>query len=123
MRKDEVESYLSTASIIRLHELIPLHPLREILLPQRRRMRPRLQAILLPNRSRKATTPLLPRKMRHHIFNRLFMHQIRVPAHIIEDRGELYQLPQCSDFPTLADILMPNYGFCDGFCLLNWGVV
>lgn len=72
-----------SSSIIGSHQLVILHPARKLLLPQRRRMRPRLQPILLPDRSREAARPLLPRKMPHHILNRPPVHQLRIAAHVV----------------------------------------
>ena len=73
----------SCSFIIRSHQLIVLHPARKLLLPHRRRMCPWLQPILLPDRSRKARRPLLPRIVLHHIFNRLLVNKFCVAAHIV----------------------------------------
>lgn len=46
-------------------------------------MRPRLQPVLLPDRSRETARPLLPRVMLHHILNRPLVHQLRIAAHVV----------------------------------------
>lgn len=71
------------SSIIRSHQLVVLHPARKLLLPQRRRVRPRLQPVLLPDRRRETARPLLPRVMLHHVLNRPLVHQLRITAHVV----------------------------------------
>lgn len=120
---ESVISSLFASSVIRLHKLVVFHTTREVFLSQRSRMCPRLQPILLPNRSRKATRPFLPWVMLHHILDRLFMHQVCMSTHVVEDRSQLYQLPQCSNLPTFANVLVPYHCLCYGFCLLNGSMV
>lgn len=83
----------NSSSIIRSHQLIILHPTGKFLLPQRRRMRPRLQPILLPDRSREAARPLLPRVVSHYILNRVLVHEVGVGAHVVYTMSAQLFLP------------------------------
>lgn len=71
------------SSIIGGHQLVVLHPARKLLLPQRRRVRPRLQPVLLADRRRETARPLLPRVMLHHVLDRSLVHQLCVAAHVV----------------------------------------
>ena len=46
-------------------------------------MRPRLQAILPPDRGRETARPLPPRIMPHHVLDRARVHELRVTAHVV----------------------------------------
>ena len=94
----------SSSSIIRSHQLVVLHPARKLLLPQRRRMRPRLQPVLLPDRSRETARPLLPRVMPHHVLNRPLVHQLRIAAHVV------FQYCQPRSRPALYLFMFPSNG-------------
>ena len=55
--------------IIRRHKFVPLYPLRKLLLPQLRRMRPGLQRILFPDRGREAARPAFTRVVFDYILD------------------------------------------------------
>ena len=73
----------ASSSIIRSHQLIVLDTTRELLLPQRRRMCPRLQPVLLPNCGRKAARPLLSRIVLHYVLNCRLVHELGVATHVV----------------------------------------
>lgn len=81
-------------------------------------MRPRLQPNLLPNCCGKATGPFVPREFRCHRLDSLFVDQLGVHADIIEDRGQLDQLPHSRNATGLAQILMTNNGLTYALGLL-----
>jgi hypothetical protein len=63
-------------SIIRRHNHIIQHPIREVLLSQDSRVRPRLQPILLPYRLRETRRPLVPWIRFHYVLDGLLVHQL-----------------------------------------------
>ncbi|KAF4208003.1 hypothetical protein CNMCM8980_005888 [Aspergillus fumigatiaffinis] len=89
-------------------ELIPHDLRRKLLLPQRGRMCPRLQPVLLANDPRKATTPLLPGIIRADILDRLRIDEVLIGAVHTQQRRQLQQLPQCRDHALLTYILVPD---------------
>ena len=80
-------------------------------------MRPRLQRVLRPDRLREALTPPVPRPFRHNVLDCLRVHQPRVAAHIVEDRGQLQHLAESGNGASGADILVADDGLDDGVVL------
>ena len=80
-------------------------------------MRPRLGAHLLPNRRRKAPTPAPTGESSIHIVPRGGVHQIGARAQVVVHGGQLDQLAQEGDGAARAEVLVPDDGFADGFCL------
>jgi len=67
------------------HELVVEHPLGKILLSERRRVRPRLEPVLLADRRREAAAPSAPGERRAHIFPGRGVHDLRAAAHVVVD--------------------------------------
>lgn len=93
--------------------MIILYPNRKVLLSQMRRMSPRLQTILLPNRSRETATPLLPRERLRHALDRLLRHQVRIAAHVIEYGSELNERANPRDGARISQVLVPDHSLGD----------
>ena len=87
------------------------------------RMRPRLQAILLPYSLFKARRPLQSRILFHHTLNRLLVHQLRISAHIVKNRSQLNQRSNSGESSRLAQILVTDHSLGYVLCLLYWGRV
>lgn len=105
--------------IVRRHQLVPLHTLRELPLTKMRRMRPRLQPILPPYRLRKTRAPPFPRPLCHNALDSLDVHQLRVPAHVVEYRSELDQRPDPRQRAGGSEILVPDHRLCHVLGLLD----
>lgn len=83
-------------------------------------MRPRLQRVLSPDRSRKAGAPLLPWIGLRHALDGGLADQLRLTAHIIEDRCELDKGLDARDCAFFTEILVTNNGLRDVLGLLFW---
>lgn len=109
-------------SLIWLLKLIPLNLLRKLWNVSS--MAPRLQALFLPNRGRKASQPSLTRQSVVYFLARLLMNDlpevfdIWMFTNIIVDRSQLDELPEKSDSSLSAEILMTNYSLANGFGLV-----
>lgn len=86
-------------------------------------MRPGLQAVLFPDGLGEASAPALARERLINIQARRLVDQPRITAHIVVDRRELDNLAQKRDRADRTEILMPNHGLGDGFCLWRWCAV
>ena len=86
-----------------------------------RRMAPRLRPNLLPHNCRKAAGPLVPRPRLHHVLDRRPIHQLWVQARIIEHRRQQYERAERRDGACVAEILVADDGFVDGFGLRRRG--
>ena len=69
--------------IIISHKLISLDPSWEIFFPQFRRMRPRLEPILLPDRRSEAAAPAITRVVLDHVFDGCFADEGSVEAYVV----------------------------------------
>ncbi len=110
----------SPPSLIPLHQQIPLDRVPKLLpaLPaQRRRVRPRLGADLLPHDARETARPPPPRKRPVHVVPRRRVHQVRARPHVVVDGRQLQQLAQEGDGAGLAQVLVADDGLADGLGL------
>lgn len=93
------------------------HALREVLLAQRRRVRPRLQPVLLADRLGKARAPAVARELLVDVDLGVGVDEARVAAHIVVDGGELDELAQERNGTRRAQVLVADDGLSDSLGL------
>ena len=93
-------------SIIRRHNHIIQHPIREVLLSQNSRMRPWLQTILPSYRLRETRRPLVPRIRFHHVLDGLLVHQL-----LQDRRSHVVYGHASASYPHVLTSTSPNRVF------------
>lgn len=83
-------------------------------------MAPRLSINLVLYRLSEARRPLLSQELLHHLLDDCLIHQVRLPAHIVELCGELYQLSHTGNGSSLSRILVAYDRLADRFGLRHW---
>lgn len=109
------------STVIRLHELVRLDHLSKAF--NARGIRPRFHLALLPDHARKATCPLLPRERLHNTFDRALSNKFSVQARVVENGGKVDDRCKGADHSRIAQVLMADDCFADGFSLRDFGVV
>lgn len=109
------------STVIRLHELVSLDHLSKAF--NARGIRPRFHLALLPDHARKAICPLLPRERLHNTLDRALSNKFSMQARVVENGGKVDDRCKGADHSRIAQVLVADDCFADGFSLRDFGVV
>jgi len=113
-------SEMCLSLLVRRHKLVSEHPDRS-LLSQDSSMGPWFQLCLLAKSSSKAAAPTLSRKMPGDVFDGQRMDNFGMSTNVVQDSGQLQQLPYGRDLSFITKVLMPNNCFSNTLCKIPRG--